>query len=43
MTVLGIPDVGVLKTVDVHLEPAVGIDVHVGDENMPQAISTTIL
>ena len=32
MTVLGVPDVGVLKPVDVHLEPAIGIEVHVGDE-----------
>ena len=34
MKVLGVPDVGVLKPVDVHLEPAIGIDVHVGDEEM---------
>jgi len=33
MTILGVPDVRVLEAVDVHLEP-VGIDVHVGDEEM---------
>lgn len=32
MAVLGVPNVGVLKPVHVHLELAVGVDVHVGNE-----------
>jgi hypothetical protein len=32
MTVLGIPQIGVLEPIDVGIEPAVGIHVHVGDE-----------
>ena len=36
MTVLGVPDVRVLKPVNVHLELATRIDVHVSDEeNVP--------
>jgi hypothetical protein len=32
MTVLGIPLIGVLEAIDVGIEPAVGIHVHVSDE-----------
>ncbi|MBU3901274.1 hypothetical protein KKF25_01375 [Patescibacteria group bacterium] len=31
---LGVPDIGVLKPVDVHVERAIGVEVHVGNEEM---------
>ncbi len=34
MPVVNVPDVGVLKPVHVDLEPAVRVDVHVGNEEM---------
>jgi len=34
MTVVGAPDVVVLKPVDVDVQPAVGVDVHVGNEEI---------
>ena len=34
MAIPGIPDIGVLKLIDVHVERVIGIDVHVGNEEM---------
>ncbi len=34
MLVVSVPNVVVLKPIDVHLELAVGVDVHVGNEEM---------
>ena len=34
MPILGIPDVVVVELVDVHLEPTVVVEVHVGDEEL---------
>ena len=33
MTILGIPDIVVAEAIDVHLEVAVGVQVHVRDED----------
>ena len=34
MTILGIPNVGVLKLIDVHVKPVIGVEVHVGNEEI---------
>ena len=34
MTILGVPNVGVLKLIDVHVELVIGVEVHVGNEEM---------
>ncbi|MFA5777206.1 MAG: hypothetical protein WC906_02100 [Parcubacteria group bacterium] len=34
MAILGIPDIVVLEPVDVHLELTVGVEVHVGNEEI---------
>ncbi len=34
MTILGVPDVVVRERIDVHLEPTVVVEVHVGDEEL---------
>lgn len=41
MTIAGIPNVGVLKPVDIHLEPAIGMDVHVVHEQIRKEPSDT--
>ena len=44
MTVLGVPDIRVLKPVHVHLERVVRVHVHVGDEeSVRRAIRATAL
>jgi hypothetical protein len=34
MAILGIPDIVVLELVDVHVERVIGVEVHVGNEEM---------
>jgi len=34
MTILGIPNVGVLKLIDVHVKLVIRVEVHVGNEEM---------
>lgn len=38
MTILGVPNIGVLKPVHVNIETVVGIHVHVGDKNTRLAL-----
>ena len=38
MAILGVPNVGVLKLIDVHVELVIGVEVHVGNEEMPLAL-----
>ncbi len=42
MSVVGIPDVVVLEAVQVHLEPAIVVDVHVGNEELYGAPSAPL-
>jgi len=34
MTILGIPNVGVLKLIDIHVKPVIEVEVHVGNEEI---------
>ena len=34
MAILGVPDIGVLKLIDVHIQPVIGVEVHIGNEKM---------
>jgi len=34
MAILGIPNIGVLKLIDVHVKPVIGVEVHVSNEKM---------
>jgi len=34
MAILGIPDVGVLELIDVHVQPVIEVEVHVGNKEM---------
>jgi hypothetical protein len=43
MMVPGVPDIRVLEPVYVHLEPAIRVEVHVGNKNVRRAISAAIL
>ena len=34
MAVLGVPNIGVLKLIDVDIERVIGVEVHIGNEEM---------